>query len=415
MNNKKAHIICIGDELLIGQVVNTNSAWLGSKLTELGLNVTKNIVIPDNYNEIYNSIKQLSKEVELVIVTGGLGPTNDDITKNVLCDFYKSKLVRNKKVEEHIKSMFSGRNLPITELNLQQADLPDNCEILFNELGTAPGMVFSNNDFVLVSLPGVPFEMKNIFEKQLISFLKTRFCLPKIISQTVMTCGIAESFLAEKIKYWEESINKQNLSLAYLPQPGVVRLRISANSNCENGTELVNNAISGLQKIIPDKIFAIGDISIEEHIGKLLLKKNKTLCTAESCTGGYISHLITSVSGSSKYFKGSVIAYSNSIKTNVLKVNNDEINLHGAVSEQVVMQMAKNALKIFETDFAIAVSGIAGPDGGTAEKPVGTVWIAIASENNVVAKKFQLGNDRIRNIIRASVSAFDMLRKQLVS
>ncbi|OFX34239.1 MAG: hypothetical protein A2X08_02265 [Bacteroidetes bacterium GWA2_32_17] len=411
----RAQIICIGDELLIGQVVNTNSAWLGSKLTELGFNVTKNIVISDNYNEIYNSINQLSKETDLIIVTGGLGPTNDDITINVLCDFFNSKLIRNKIVEEHIKSMFSGRNLPITELNLQQADLPNNCEVLFNELGTAPGMVFNNSNYILVSLPGVPFEMKNIFKKKLITFLKNKFNLPEIISQTIMVCGIAESFLVEKINNWEENINKQNLSLAYLPQPGIIRLRITAKQECENAEKLILNEISKLKLIIPNHIFAIGDISFEEVIGKMLFKKNKTICTAESCTGGYISHLITSVSGSSKYYKGSVIAYSNSIKTSVLKVSKENIDIYGAVSEQVVTQMAQNARNIFETDFSIAVSGIAGPDGGTAEKPVGTVWIAIASKNNVIAKKFLFGNDRIRNIIRASVSAFDMLRKQLIS
>ena len=411
----RAQIICIGDELLIGQVINTNSAWLGSKLTELGFNVIKNIAISDNYDEIYTTIKQVSQEAELIIVTGGLGPTNDDITKNVLCNLFHSKLIRDIKTEEYIQKMFLSRNLPVTELNLQQADVPNNCEVLFNELGTAPGMLFKSKKSIVVSLPGVPFEMKNIFEKQLAEYLKRHFNLHEYFSQTIMISGIAESFLANKIKDWEVNLKNNNLSLAYLPRPGIIRLRITAKQECENAEKLILNEISKLKQLIPNHIFAIGDISFEEVIGKLLSEKNKTICTAESCTGGYISHLITSVSGSSKYYKGSVIAYSNSIKTSVLKVSKEDINIYGAVSEQVVTQMAQKVRNIFKTDFSIAVSGIAGPDGGTSDKPVGTVWIAIASKNNVIAKKFQFGNDRIRNIIRASVSAFDMLRKQLIS
>lgn len=409
----KAQIICIGDELLIGQVVNTNSAWLGSKLTELGFNVTRNIVISDCYDEIYNCINQSSKEAELIIVTGGLGPTNDDITKSVLCDLFHSKLIRNAEIEEHIRQMFLSRNLPATELNIQQADVPNNCQVLFNELGTAPGMLFKSEKSIVVSLPGVPFEMKNIFEKQLAEFLKKHFILTQIFSKTIMISGIAESFLADKIKDWEVNLKKNFLSLAYLPQPGIIRLRITAMPECENAEQLILNKISELKQIIPNHIFAIGDISFEEVIGKLLIEKNKTICTAESCTGGYISHLITSVPGSSNYFKGAVIAYSNSIKTKILNVNEKDLERYGAVSEQIVKQMAQNSRQMLNADFSIAVSGIAGPTGGTVEKPVGTVWIAIASENNVVAQKFQFGNDRIRNIIRASVSAFDMLKNEL--
>lgn len=409
----RAHIICIGDELLIGQVVNTNSAWLGSKLTELGFNVIKNIAVSDSFDEIYNCIKQSSIDTELVIVTGGLGPTNDDITKSVLCDLFHSKLIRNVETEEHIRQIFLSRNLPVTELNLQQADVPDNCQILFNELGTAPGMLFKAEKSIVVSLPGVPFEMKNIFEKQLAEFFKKHFNLTQTFSQTIMISGIAESFLADKIKDWEHNLKKNYLSLAYLPQPGIIRLRITAAPGYENAEKLILSEISKLKLIIPNRIFAIGDISFEEVIGKLLTEKNKTLCTAESCTGGYISHLITSVPGSSDYFKGAIIAYSNSIKIKLLNVNENDLEMYGAVSEQIVKQMAQNSKQILSADFSIAVSGIAGPSGGTLNKPVGTVWIAIASENQVTAKKFQFGNDRIRNIIRTSVSAFDMLKNEL--
>ncbi len=412
--NNKAQIICIGDELLIGQVENTNASWLALKLTELGFWVEKIVTVSDKYNDIISAFKNASENVNLVIVTGGLGPTNDDITKNVLCDFFKTGLKRNKEIENHISTIFNKRNLPITDLNLQQADLPENCDVLFNELGTAPGMAFKQNSFVLVSLPGVPFEMKNIFEKQLNVYLKNHFNLPQIFSQTVMTSGIAESFLADKIKLWENKLKDNNLSLAYLPQPGIVRLRITANQNCVNGLDQINNSIDELYKIIPDKIFAVGDIKLEEFIGKLLIENNKTVSTAESCTGGTIAQLLTSVSGSSKYFKGSVVAYSNDIKTDILKVNKEEIVKYGAVSEQVVIQMANNIREIFKTDYSIAISGVAGPDGGTDEKPVGTVWIAIASQKNIIAHKFMFGNDRVRNILRASITSLDMLRKSII-
>ena len=412
--NNKAQIICIGDELLFGQVVNTNASWIAAKLTEIGFWVEKIVTISDKYNDIVSAFKYASENVNLTIVTGGLGPTNDDITKNVLCDFFKTELIRNNQIENHITKIFSKRNLPVTDLNLQQADLPQNCDVLFNELGTAPGMAFNQNDFVLISLPGVPFEMKNIFEKQIVKYLQSHFQLPQIFSQTVMTSGIAESFLAERIRLWENSLVDKNLSLAYLPQPGIVRLRITANQNCENGNEQINIAIDELYKIIPDKIFAVGDIKLEEFIGKLLIENNKTVSTAESCTGGTIAQLLTSVSGSSKYFKGSVVAYSNEIKMNVLKVNKEDADNYGAVSEQVVLQMAKNVREIFKTDYSISISGIAGPEGGTDEKPVGTVWIAVASEKNIIAHKFSFGNDRVRNILRASITALDMLRKSII-
>ena len=406
-------IISIGDELLIGQVVNTNASWLASKCKEWGLITTRIIAVADEEEAIKNAIIESSKNVNFVILTGGLGPTKDDITKGVLCSFFDTHLKLNEDVLNHIKTIFSRRNLQLSELNIKQAEVPVNAQILHNELGTAPGMIFQKGEFTLVSLPGVPFEMKNIVEKQLSKYVKEKFDLSSLISETVMTCGIPESFLAETIEKWENNINKKGLSLAYLPQPGLIRLRITAKENLNNGREIIDQAIEDLKQIIPDYFFAVGDTSMEKVIGKLLSDKNKTVSTAESCTGGYISQLITSIPGSSAYYKGSVIAYDNEVKTGVLKVDSADLIHYGAVSDVVVKQMAEKVRELLKTDYSIAVSGIAGPDGGSEEKPVGTVWIAIAADNGIISKRFQFTNDRERNIIRASIAALDMLRKQI--
>lgn len=406
-------IISIGDELLIGQVVNTNASWLAAKCKEWGLRTTKIITVADKPEAIKHAISEALNHIDLAIMTGGLGPTKDDITKSVLCEIFQTELKLNEDVLNHIKTIFSRRNLHLSELNVKQAEVPIGAKILRNELGTAPGLIFQKDNFTLICLPGVPFEMKNIVENPLKTFILDKFKLPPVVSENVMVCGIPESFLAEKLEDWENNLKNKKLSLAYLPQPGIIRLRITADTELKNGQELITKSIDELKKIIPENIFAIGDTTMEKIVGELLKSQEKTLSTAESCTGGYIAHLITTVPGSSAYFKGSVVAYDNSIKKEVLKVNEDDLLTHGAVSETVVFQMAKNTREIFNTDYTIAVSGIAGPDGGTEEKPVGTVWIAVASESNVVTRKFQLTNDRIRNIIRASVIALDMLRNQL--
>lgn len=406
-------IISIGDELLIGQVVNTNASWLAARLKEWGLITTKIIAVADKPEAIRNVISEASKNVHFAIVTGGLGPTKDDITKGVLCEIFNTELKLNEEVLNHIKTIFSRRSLELSELNRKQAEVPIGAKILRNELGTAPGMVFQKGDFTLVSLPGVPFEMKNIVENQLKQFVFEKYNLPPVISETVMICGIPESFLAEKLETWENNLASKNLSLAYLPQPGLIRLRITAGANANNGLEIINKSIEELKTIIPEHLFAIGDTTMQKVVGEYLKNHNKTISTAESCTGGYIAHLITSVPGSSSYFKGSVIAYDNSVKTEILQVKPEDIQNYGAVSEDVVIQMAKNVRKMLHSDFSIAVSGIAGPDGGTEEKPVGTVWIAVASEKGIVSKRFQFTNDRERNIIRASVSALDLLLKMI--
>ncbi len=406
-------IISIGDELLIGQVVNTNASWLATKCKESGLTTNRIVTVADEPGAIKKAIREASENVKFAIVTGGLGPTKDDITKGVLCDIFQTELTLNEEVLNHIRAIFSRRNLQLSELNVKQAEIPAGATILYNELGTAPGMVFQKENFTLVSLPGVPFEMKNIFEKELKPFIINKYNLSPVISETIMTCGIPESFLAEKLEDWENNLAGKGLSLAYLPQPGIIRLRITAEKGLENGKQLITGSIDELKNIIPGYLFAIGDTTMEKVVGELLKKNNKTLSTAESCTGGYIAHLVTSVPGSSAYFRGSVIAYDNTVKTGMLKVNASDILDRGAVSGEVVRQMAGNVREILNTDFSIAVSGIAGPDGGTTEKPVGTVWIAVASEKEIITKKFQFTNDRERNIIRASVAALDMLRKQI--
>jgi len=407
-------IISIGDELLIGQVVNTNASWLAAKCKEWGFITTKIITVADKPEAIKKVIFEASNNADIAIITGGLGPTKDDITKGVLCEVFNTELNLNEEVLNHIKTIFSRRNLQLSELNRKQAELPVGAKILHNELGTAPGMVFQKENFTLISLPGVPFEMKNIVEKQLKQFIFEKFNFLPVISETVMICGIPESFLAEKLEDWETNLKIKKLSLAYLPQPGIIRLRITAETNSINGKESINKSIDELKIVIPEYLFAIGDTAMEKVVGDLLKNQKKTLSTAESCTGGYIAHLITSVAGSSSYFKGSVIAYDNSVKTEILSVSAEDIQNHGAVSEEVVRQMAKNVRTLIKTDFSIAVSGIAGPDGGTEEKPVGTVWIAVSSENNTISKRFQFTNDRERNIIRASVSALDLLRKLIL-
>ena len=406
-------IISIGDELLIGQVINTNASWIASTCKEWGLNATRIVAVSDKANEIKKAINEAKENVDFAIVTGGLGPTKDDITKGVLCEIFQTELKLNEEVLNHIKTIFSKRNLSLSPLNIKQAEVPLDAFILTNELGTAPGMIFQKDNFTLVSLPGVPFEMKAIVSNSLKEFVLNSYKLSSLHTETVMTCGIPESFLAEKLENWENEIKEKGISLAYLPQPGIIRLRLTANENVVKGEDLIKKSIQELYSIIPDNIFAIGDTTMEKVVGDILKNRGKTISTAESCTGGYISHLLTSVPGSSAYYKGSVISYDNEVKLGLLNVNANDLNENGAVSEVVVRQMAENVRKLLNTDYSIAVSGIAGPDGGTEEKPVGTVWIAIATENRCFTKRFQFTNDRDRNIIRASIAALDLLRKQI--
>lgn len=406
----KAEIITIGDEILIGQIVDTNSAWIADQFNLNGIEIYQITSVHDEHNHIIEALKNAAEKVELVIITGGLGPTKDDITKNTLCKYFNTKLLFHKPTFEHIKERFSNRNIDINQLNRDQALVPESCTVLFNKAGTAPVLWFEKDDTIFVSMPGVPFEMKYLVEHEILPRLLKSGKTKAIYHKTVLTQGVPESMLAEKIEDWENAL-PDNIKLAYLPNPMSVRLRLSAMGENKNVLQkLVEIEIEKLQKIIPDNIFGYNTETLAEVIGEMLKSQSKKLAVAESCTGGYISHLITSVPGSSEFFNGSVTAYSNQIKENVLKVKNNTLTKFGAVSEQVAKEMALGAKQILNSDFAIATTGIAGPTGGTNEKPVGTIWIAIAGEKKVIAKKFVFGNNRERNIIRSSQTALQILR-----
>ncbi len=403
-----AEIITIGDEILIGQIVDTNSAWLSSHLHRYGIRVKEIRSISDTEEAICNAIDESSSP--LVIITGGLGPTNDDVTKKTLAQYFDSKLVLNETVLNHIRDLFETRGVPVNELNRQQAFLPDKAEILPNLNGTAAGMWFKKGEQNIVSLPGVPYEMKAIVSDYLLPRLSDLYRLKPMFFKTIMTVGVPESVLAERIADWENAL-PEYIGLAYLPRPGIVRLRLSISGDDYARNQLeINRLIEDLKRILPQEIYAYDDMLIELCVGNLLTEKGVSVSTAESCTGGSISARLTKIAGSSRYFKGSVIAYSNDIKRSVLDVDANDLELHGAVSEAVVKQMAISVRQKMGTDYGIATSGIAGPDGGTPEKPVGTTWIAVASKDKVVAKCFSLGNHRERNTERATIFALDMLR-----
>lgn len=408
-------IVTIGNELLIGQILDRNSHWMAQKLSEIGLNIIRITSIPDEKEDVIESIQQSFARAQLVLMTGGLGPTKDDITKKTLCDFFHTRLIFNEKVYADIEQFFRKRGIAVSEINRSQAELPENCEPIHNAYGTAPGMWFKKDEKILVSMPGVPYEMKAMMENHVIPRLKNEFQLPVLYKKTILTTGIPESVLSDLIEDWENDLPK-NIKIAYLPSPAIVRLRISGRGDyIENIKQKVENKIDELKKIIHPYIFGYDDDKLEEILGKMLLERKKTLSTAESCTGGNIAKMITSVSGSSAYFKGAVVAYSNEIKEKQLHVDHETIMQQGAVSEEVVKTMARNMTAIYKTDYSIAVSGIAGPTGGTPDKPIGTVWIAISDGHNTLAKKYQLGDNRERNIFKSSVIGLNMLRLHIIN
>ena len=409
----KAQIITIGDEILIGQIIDTNSAFISQRLNEAGIHVAKKTSVADKENEILVALEAALKESDVVLVTGGLGPTKDDITKAALCKFFGVALRFDEASYKNIESLFNDRGREVTELNRKQAEVPENCKALPNLLGTAPGMWFEKDQAVLVSMSGVPLEMKAMMNESVIPLLNEKFKSPFIFHKNILTQGIAESLLAGMIEDWENRL-PPDIKLAYLPSIGQVRLRLSASgNNKEDVTRRVNEQVELLKKIAGKFIYGYDDDALEKIIGDLLRKKNKTVCTAESCTGGFIAHKITSVPGSSGYFKGSVVAYANEVKESLLNVPPDLIQRHGAVSEEVVREMARNACAVFGTNFSIACSGIAGPDGGTDEKPVGTVWVAVAADSDVKTKLLKLGKGRMKVIEETSLNALNMLRKEI--
>ncbi len=402
-------IITIGDELLIGQVVDTNSAWIGTELNKIGIQVLRRIAVGDNRDEIVYALNEAFKIADIILVTGGLGPTKDDITKLTLAAYFNSKLVTNQEVLSDVVGFFTRVNRPMIESNYKQADVPEVCIPIRNKVGTAPGMWFDKDNCVLVSMPGVPFEMKEMMSSYVLPKLKERFTKGHIEHVTIMTAGVGESFLAEKIKNWEEAL-PEHIKLAYLPNLSQVRLRLSGRGLDERQLKVeLQKQVDALLPLIENNVFATEDIGIETAIGKALMHSGKTVATAESCTGGYIAHRITSVSGSSKWFRGSVVAYHNDIKKTMLGVDESTLAQHGAVSEETVKEMALHARTSLNSDYAIAVSGIAGPDGGTTEKPVGMVWVAVANSDNVYTRKFQFSRMRNQNIEMAALNAMFML------
>ena len=411
----KAEIITIGDEILIGQIVDTNSAWIAKKLNAIGIEVYQITSVSDNAQQIKEVLKKAEEKVDVVLITGGLGPTKDDITRNTLCEYFDTKLVLHQPTLDIIIKRFSNRKIPMNKINQDQALLPEDCTVLHNEEGTAPGMWFEKNDTIFVSVPGVPFEMKYLVAEQIIPRLKKSGKTIDIMHKTVLTQGIPESLLAERLEDFENQL-PANMKLAYLPSPMAVRLRISA---VDNGNHNLKNQLQDqvvkLQELLGNDIYGYDDDLLAGVIGKELIKAGKTLSVAESCSGGYISHLITSIPGSSGYYKGGVCAYSNEIKKNLLNVKEDTLNRVGAVSKEVAIEMVKGVKAAMNTDYAISTTGIAGPDGGTEEKPVGTVWIAVAGTNKTIAKKFVfVGNNRERNILRSSQTALQLLRKLIL-
>jgi nicotinamide-nucleotide amidase len=409
-----AKIISIGDELLIGQVVNTNATWLAEQLNLIGIKVNEILAISDDGNEIERTVKSAISTHDLVITTGGLGPTKDDITKQCLAQIFNAKMVMNEMMLANNTARFKTRGYELTEINRRQAEVPDCCEAIENTCGTAPGMWFNTpNNGILISLPGIPYEMKTMMEHDLLPRLKALNGGQVIIHKTIMTHGLGESFLSERIASWEDAL-PSNFKLAYLPQPGILRLRLNAFGTDENALNAeMAKQLDELHHLIPELIYGYENDSLESVVFRLLKAKNKTLSIAESCTGGYIAHRITSLQGSSAIFEGSVVAYSYEAKQHLLDVSLQTLEKFGAVSEQCVKEMAEGSKKIFQTDYAIAVSGIAGPGGATDEKPVGTVWIAVATPEKIVAKKFSYGDNRERNILRACSSALNLLRLEL--
>ncbi len=408
-----AEIITIGDEILIGQIVDTNSAWMASELNQIGVKIIQITSISDNPEHLIEALNNARERVELVLMTGGLGPTKDDRTKKVLSQYFNSPLVINEATLQQVTGFFERRGMKITTLNHDQALVPECCTVLKNKLGTAPGMWFEDNGVYFVSMPGVPFEMKNLMIEEVIPRIKELHKGTGIIHRTVQTTGIPESFLAQKLESWEDAL-PHFIHLAYLPSPGMVRLRLSAFGNdLETLEKEVNQQVERLEAIIPDAIFGYGNQSLPEVIGKMLSHKKSMVSIAESCTGGLISHQITSLPGCSEWFKGSVVAYSNEVKQQVLGVDSSLIEKHGAVSEEVVKAMALGVRRITGSEYSIATSGVAGPGGGTAEKPVGMVWIAVSGPKTTETSVQYFASDRERNILRASTAALDMLRLML--
>lgn len=410
----QAEIITIGDELLIGQVVDTNSAWLGSTLGDDGIKVIQITSVQDHATQIVQAVNDALSRADIVLMTGGLGPTKDDITKKTLAEMFGMKLVRNEQVYEMVGKQLALRGIAFTELNQGQALVPDGCTVLPNRNGTAPGMWFERDGKVLISMPGVPFEMKALVKDEVLPRLRKHFALDANVHRTIITFGLAESILADTIASWEEALPPY-LHLAYLPSALCIRLRLSAYEiDRQKAEQEIESQIEKLAKVIPHYIIGSEDDSLESVTGTLLKTRGETLATAESCTGGNIAHRFTAMPGASEYFKGGVVAYSNEVKMALLGVDPESLNRYGAVSQSVAEQMAEGVRRATGATYGISTTGIAGPTGGTPEKPVGTVWMAVATPNGVFSRRMVFGSVRSQNIERASSNCINLLRLQLL-
>lgn len=411
----KAEVLTIGDEILFGQITDTNTQWIGTELTKIGIRPIRKTSVGDNEADILAAFAEAEARADVVLITGGLGPTKDDITKKTFCKYFNTELEINEDALAFITQFFEKRGRPMTELNRQQAALPKNCTYVKNWWGTAPGMWFEHNNTVFISMPGVPFEMKNLMTNAILPQLQTHFKTPVIYHKMIRTIGIGESFLADKISVWEDNL-PNHIKLAYLPHFGQVRLRLTAT-----GTDIETLKIEAqaeVDKVLPlikNHVFGYDSDELETVIGELLKTKNETLAIAESCTGGYVSHLITKVPGSSAYFECGIVAYSYEAKTLELGVKAETLTEYGAVSEETIREMAEGVRQKLNTTYGIATSGIAGPGGGTPDKPVGTVWIACAGPNGTVARKLQLSNFREQNIQLTATFVLELLRKTILN
>ena len=405
----KAEIITIGDEILLGQIVDTNSAWIAQQLNVLQIHIAQMTSITDSEVHILETLKTASKRADIIICTGGLGPTKDDVTKATIAKYFNSEIIHNEQVMEHVKQIFARFNRTMPDMNYGQADVLEKAEVLFNDWGTAPGMWVSHEGKIYIFLPGVPTEMKNLMTFRALPKLKEFKGKEKLALRYILTVGIGESHLAEQIADIENAF-PEHVKLAYLPKIGMVRLRINVSGNEE---KLINEEADKYQKVlierIGDAVVASEDLSFEEVIIKRFSEDNNTLSTAESCTGGNIAKQITEISGASKMFIGSVVSYSNTVKEHILHVSTDTLKHHGAVSEETVIEMARGVKAQLGTDYSISTSGIAGPDGGTKTKPVGTIWIAVAGKSSIETKKFHFHGDRLNNIERTTSQALLML------
>ncbi|NDC78643.1 MAG: CinA family nicotinamide mononucleotide deamidase-related protein [Chitinophagia bacterium] len=408
--NTVASIITIGDELLIGQTVDTNSAWMAQELNAIGVWVHRRVSVGDDRDAIWQALDEESKHARVILITGGLGPTADDITKPLLCQYFGGRMVVDEGALANVRHIFQMLNRPLIERNLKQAEVPDVCTVIQNRRGTAPGMWFEKEGVVFVSMPGVPHEMKGMMKGYVIPALQDRFRPAPILHRTLLTAGIGESFLAERIKEFESTLPR-NIKLAYLPSYGMVKLRLTGRGDDPRMEAELQAEFDMLRQLVEDVLVTDEDKGIPQVVGEILSSRGQTLSTIESCTGGYIGHLITSVPGSSRYYLGGAVAYSNTLKMALAGVRPDTLSAHGAVSRETVLEMANGIRDRTGSDFAIATSGIMGPDGGTPDKPVGTVWVGLAAAGREAASHFQFRFDRQRNTELAATHGLNALRK----